>query len=318
MPTGVDFGWILPHGRARMPSGGLAALAAQAQTVLDAARGHVRSLWIADHFMAGDDGTAPLPEALTTLAYLAAKIPDVRLGTLVLGQNYRNPALLAKMAATLQVLSGGRFVCGIGAGWKEEEYRAYGYEFPSAAVRIAQMVEAVQICRLMWDPGRRQATFHGRYYRIDRATCEPKPVPAPPVLIGGGGEKLTLRAVAEYADWWNLPGVSPDEFARKTAILARHCGTVGRDPAVILKSWKGVVAIARTREEAAAHLHGYPIWPGDVPLLGTPEDIREQIGAYVRAGVQSFMLEFADEPATEGVRLFAEEVAPAFRAESRA
>jgi alkanesulfonate monooxygenase SsuD/methylene tetrahydromethanopterin reductase-like flavin-dependent oxidoreductase (luciferase family) len=272
--------------------------------------GHFRSAWISDHLM---DGQYDIPEALTTLSYLAGLYSQMTFGTAVIGQGYRNPALLAKMAATLQQLSGGRFILGIGAGWKEDEYRAYGYDFPSTATRIAQLAESVQICKQLWDPSLPEATFLGQHYRIERAVCQPKPAVPPPVMIGGAGEKLTLRVVAQHADWWNLIGASPEVFARKLAVLERHCASVDRDPTTIRKTWMGTVSIGSTSHQAQAQMTGLPLWPGDVALVGTPDEIIEQLQAYTALGVDLFFLSFADEPRMDGIGMFIGEVSSRFR-----
>jgi len=305
----IEFGWVLPTGEARMPNGGSQAYLPHLRRLIDSVEGRFHSLWMPDHLMFGQ---SDIPEALTLLSLLAGITTDLHLGTIVLGQSYRNPALLAKMAATLQQLSGGRVILGIGAGWKEDEYQAYGYEYPPARIRIAQMAEVIQICRAMWDPTQPEASFSGDHFQISNAVCNPKPVPVPPIMIGGGGEKLTLRIVARHADWWNLPGVSPTEYARKLNILASHCVAVGRNPNEIRKTWTGVVSIAASRSQAEQQMDGYPIWSGDIPLVGTPDDIRTQLQAYVDLGVDYFMLAFADEPSSEGISLFTTAVVQAW------
>lgn len=296
----IDFGWMLPTGAQRLPANPDEA-EAHVGRVLDTIHGRFHSAWMPDHLM---DAQAPIPEALVTVSYYASLYPDLFWGTAVLSQSFRNPALLAKMAATLQQLSGSRFILGIGAGWKEDEYCGYGYDFPKAAVRIAQMAEAVQICRTMWDVEQEAVSFNGRYYRLNQAICRPKPTPPPPIMIGGGGEQLTLRVVAQHADWWNLPGVPPAEYARKLDILAQYCGEYGRVANDIRKTWMGVVSIAYTRQQAEEQLATYPIWPGDVPLVGTPGDIRQQLNAYTALGVDLFILSFVDEPRLAGINLF--------------
>ncbi len=301
----IEFGWVLPTGKTRMPDGGPKAYLPHLRHLIATIADNFHSLWMPDHLMFGQSDT---PEALTLLSVLAGITPDLHLGTIVLGQSYRNPALLAKMAATLQQLSGGRFVLGIGAGWKEDEYRAYGYQYPPTRARIAQMAETIQICRALWDPAQPQASFQGEYYQVSDAVCNPKPVPTPPIMIGGGGEKLTLRVVAEHADWWNIPGVSPAEYARKLDILASHCAAVGRDPNEIRKTWTGVVSIATSRSLAEQQVERYPIWPGDIPLVGTPDDVRAQLQAYIDLGIDYFMLAFADEPVQEGISLFSTKI----------
>ena len=306
--THIDFGWELPSGERRMPPGGPENYEPHVRRVLKRLSGHFHSAWLPDHLM--HNHTA-VPEALTTISYLAGLFPALHFGNVVLGQSYRNPALLAKMGATLQHLSGGRFMLGIGAGWKEDEYRAYGYNFPKASTRIAQLAEVVQICKAMWDPAQPEAIFHGHYHHIESAICNPKPTPAPPLMIGGAGEKLMLRLIAQHADWWNLVGAPPDVMARKIAVLERHCAEVGRNPASIRKTWMGVVSVAPTRAAAEAALERYPIWPDDVPLVGTPAEVIAGLQAYVDLGVDLFILGFTDEPAPGGIDLFIEEVMPA-------
>ena len=158
------------------------------------------TVWIPDHFQFGD---SLRPEAWTVLTYLAALFPRFRFGHLVLGQSFRNPALLAKMAATLQDLTGGRYILGIGAGWHEEEYRAYGYDYPSGGTRVEELAEAIEVIRAMWTES--PATFHGKHYRIDGAYCVPRPDPPPPIMVGTNGPKA-LRVTARLADWWNWDG----------------------------------------------------------------------------------------------------------------
>lgn len=305
----IEFGWEIPTGPRRMPPD-ITHYEAHVRRVLTTLSGRFHSAWMPDHLM---DGYTNVLEALTTLSYLAALYPALHFGPIVLGQNYRNPALLAKMAATLQQLTAGRFILGVGAGWRAEEYRGYGYELPPVPTRIAQLAEVVQICKLLWDPTQNEATFHGHYYRIDRAICQPKPKPAPPVMIGGAGEKLMLGVVARHADWWNLVGVSPEVYALKIEVLRQRCGEVGREPAEIRKSWMGVVSVATSRAEAERAMQRYPLWSGDVPIVGTPAEVVAQLQRYTALGVDLFILGFADEPNLAGIELFVEQVWPLFQ-----
>ena len=300
----IHFGWMLPTGKQRLPATPTNKNE-HILRVLEFINGRFHSAWIPDHLM---DDQAPIPEAFVTLSYFAGLFPHLFWGTAVLCQSFRNPALLAKMGATLQVLSGSRFILGVGAGWKADEYQAYGYDFPKASVRIAQMAEAIQICKAMWDSEQKEVTFNGRYYQIKNAICQPKPAPPPPVMIGGGGEKLTLRVVAEHADWWNLPGTPPQEYARKLGILEAYCREYGRSSTEIRKTWMGVVSIAESRPQAEKQINQYPIWPGDIPLVGTPYDIRTQLNAYINLGVDLFILSFVDEPDMTGIKLFMDHV----------
>ena len=274
--------------------------------------------WLDDHFY----GVATPPsddslECWTLMAALARETSRLRFGTLVICNNYRHPPLLAKMASTLDHVSGGRLEFGIGAGWYEHEYKAYGYDFPPIGTRLAQLEEALQIVKLMWTEER--ASFAGRHYRVERAWCNPKPVqqPHPPIMIGGGGEKVLLRLVAQYADRWNFGG-SLDDFRHKLAVLDRHCAAVGRDPAAIEKSWFGNIIIepdaARLAErlaKRAARGHGDAY--GLNAIVGTPEQIIGRLREYIALGVTHFIGMFGRVDRLGATELFAREVMPAFR-----
>ena len=270
------------------------------------------SAWVADHFVpwySAMEPSAATLEAWTALTYLAGRYPHLLFGTSVLSQSYRPPALLAKMGAILQTLSNGRFVLGIGAGWKEDEYQAYGYDYPPISTRIEQLSEAVKIIRLMWTEPR--ATFHGRYYHVEGAICEPKPDPLPPILIGGGGKKLTLRVVAEQADWWNFPNCTVERYTELLGFLRGHCEAVGRDFTNITKTWSSeCVAVAPTMEKAEQIAKASPFFKLGPPIFGTPEEVADRLRPYADLGVQHFMLRFADFPKTDGAQMFAREVAP--------
>jgi alkanesulfonate monooxygenase SsuD/methylene tetrahydromethanopterin reductase-like flavin-dependent oxidoreductase (luciferase family) len=274
---------------------------------LDVARQSFTSLWFADHFMYGD---ADIHEAWVTLSYAAALAPELTVGHMVTCNSYRPPALVAKMAASLQSLTEGRFVLGYGAGWKEDEYLAYGYDFPSAATRIAQMEEGIQVIKTMWrDP---EATFHGTYYQVENARCEPRPDPSPPIMIGGDGEKLTLRAVARHADWWNCYSRTPEGAARKIAVLREHCEREGRDFARIRKTWSGTVIIDRDQKAAVARA-GDRLEGDQQPIVGDPSAVVERIQELVALGFDMFQIGFDHYPETSDLELFAAEVMPRFR-----
>jgi F420-dependent oxidoreductase-like protein len=195
------------------------------------------SIWVMDHLyqieMVGPRED-PMLEAYTLLAALAARTKTARLGTMVTGVTYRNPALLAKIVTTLDVISSGRAILGIGAAWNDDEHAGYGFDFPSAGERLDRLEEALQICRAMFRE--QAASFEGRHYRVRQVLNNPKPIRGRiPVLIGGGGEKRTLRLVAQYGDACNLFG-DPDAVRHKLDVLERHCADVGRDPAEITKT----------------------------------------------------------------------------------
>lgn len=268
--------------------------------------GAFKTIWVSDHLT---PWTAGMPENLdtlecwTALTYLAGAFPDRRFGTAVLSNSFRNPALLAKMVATLDELSGGRFILGIGAGWREYEYLAYGYDFPSPAVRVRQLSEGVQIIRKLWTED--NVTFNGRYFKVNNLTCYPHPSPCPPIMIGGGGENLTLRVVARYADWWNTQAAL-DSYRHKLQVLAEHCDKVGRKFGDIRKTAEAFIALGETREEAKRRA----LTGRQYHFLGTPEEAVTWLGGFLDLGVDYFEVRFLDEPSTAGARLFAEWVIP--------
>jgi alkanesulfonate monooxygenase SsuD/methylene tetrahydromethanopterin reductase-like flavin-dependent oxidoreductase (luciferase family) len=276
---------------------------------LELAAGSFDSAWMVDHLQFGNIGVL---EGFTALAYVAALQPRLKVGHAVLCQSFRNPALLAKMAATLQFMSGGRFTLGLGAGWHEEEYRAYGYDFPPARVRVEQLDEALQIIRAMWSEER--VTFEGRHYRVIDARCEPRPDPLPPVMVGAFGPRM-LRLTATHADEWNVSSTGPARYRRLAEEFERACAEVGRDPATVRRSWIGGCACARTRGEAEA-VAGDRFSvddEDDFDFVGTPEQVVEQLRAFVELGVDSFMLDCADFPSLTTLELVINEVLPAVR-----
>jgi F420-dependent oxidoreductase-like protein len=197
----------------------------------------IEHAWLFDHFMPinGDTG-GPCLEGWSLLSAFAALTNRVRLGLMVTGNTYRHPAVLANIGATVDVISGGRLDFGIGAGWNETEHNAYGIPLYAPGERIRRLGEACEVIKRMWTET--APSFEGRYYQIKDAYCEPKPLqkPTPPFVIGGSGEKLTLRIVAQYADIWNFVGGGAETFKQKSALLDEHCAAVGRDPQTILRS----------------------------------------------------------------------------------
>jgi alkanesulfonate monooxygenase SsuD/methylene tetrahydromethanopterin reductase-like flavin-dependent oxidoreductase (luciferase family) len=222
---------------------------------------------------------------------------------------YREPALLAKITSTIDVISGGRLDWGIGAGWYENECRGYGYEFPVPKDRIGMLRESVEIVKSMWSE--KETTYKGNYYKLERGNCDPKPVqkPHPPIWIGGGGEQLTLRVVARHADYANFGGTVED-FKRKKKILAEHCVAVGRDFDEIKLTWSPEVFMRETQKELDAagsqSLWGHPLeqWKA-TSLVGTPEQVSEKVAEYVGLGCVGFVPWCADYPDTTTLDLFA-------------
>jgi alkanesulfonate monooxygenase SsuD/methylene tetrahydromethanopterin reductase-like flavin-dependent oxidoreductase (luciferase family) len=277
----IEFGLVIPAGPPREQIVTWLDAIDRACAALPAS---VKSLWVTDHFFWDD---APTYEAWTTLTYLAARYPAYTVGPIVLSQSYRNPALLAKMAATLQLLSGGRFVMAIGAGWKADEYAAYGYDFPSPKVRLEQLQESLEIMTQLWrTPGK--VTFHGQHYHIEDAYCEPKPTPVPPILIGGGGNK-TIALAVKYADMWNVPDCNPATYAEKVEVVKATCAAQGRDPNTLQLSWFGRLAVGETVLEAEALSNGQ--WTAANALVGTFDDVVAQIRELEAAGASFLMVD---------------------------
>jgi F420-dependent oxidoreductase-like protein len=290
--------------------------------------GLFESVWVFDHFH-----TVPVPtqeathEAWSLMAAFGAATTRVRLGQMCTCIGYRNPAYLAKVAATVDLISGGRAEMGIGAGWYEHEWRAYGYGFPSAGERLAMLDEGVQIMRQLWTTG--NATLHGKHYQVDGAICQPLPLQEGgiPLWIAGGGEKKTLRIAAQYAAYTNFDG-NPEGFRRKSALLEEHCKEVGTDYAAITRSANYNMIIGETAREVAdklewfrAHLVKYV--PADVadgrvtmmskgPLVGTPEQVTERLAELNGLGMTYAIINMADVAYDRsGLRLFTEKVMPA-------
>ncbi|MCY4578621.1 MAG: LLM class flavin-dependent oxidoreductase [Chloroflexi bacterium] len=279
----------------------------------------------------GDDGASlydllgiPTLECWTTLSALAAETERIRLIPMVLANLYRHPGTLAKMAATLDVISGGRLVLGIGAGGGEGDHKAYGLPYPSTRERVAMMGEAVEVIRLLWSGER--VSFEGNYYRLDNALCDPAPVqrPGPPILIGGSGERHLLRAAAQYADITNMRAdMSIGEHGAKRSVLDAHCAAVGREPSEIALSHNAHVFIGEDKaavervmaEHAGRHgvsVEGFRASLGNA-IVGTPAQCVEQLRRYVDYGIGWFFLLFPEPVSVGDLDLFAKEVLPAFR-----
>jgi len=263
------------------------------------------SVWVMDHFwqlppLGGP--TQPMLEAYTLLGGLAARTRRVKLGTLVTGVTYRNPALLAKMVTTLDIVSSGRAMLGLGAAWYEEEHDAFGFDFPPAGERLDRLEEALQICRAMFTE--EAPSFAGKHYRVEKALNIPRPVQpnGPRIMVGGSGEKRTLRLVAKYADMCNING-SPDTIRHLLEVLRGHCADVGRDPGEITTTRLGSLFLTSSAEEAE-QTSGFLRDAAGADFeerftVGDPGAVIDQVDALVDAGLDEliFNLPFAD-PAT--------------------
>jgi F420-dependent oxidoreductase-like protein len=275
------------------------------------------SLWLNDHLYGIPVPNIPILEAWTTLCAVGAVTSKVELGLLVSPPGFRNPALHAKMAATLDHISGGRVIVGLGAGWFTQEFEGYGFRFPPTRERLSQLREAVTIMKRMWTED--TPSFHGKHFRIDSVICEPRPTRRPPILIGGGGEKVLLRIAAEHADIWNNLAVHQAALPAKIEVLRRHCDDVGRDFGAITLSQQTLVVIGeneddgRQKMQKATGLYGGHL--GDIEgagIWGSAGQVIERIRRHVDLGVRQFVIEFFGRDIRMPARLFAEQVLPAF------
>ena len=303
----IDFGLGLLFGP---PPGQLNKWLDDLDASLPLLEGHFRSLWMTDHFFW--EGK-PTYEAMTVLSFLAGRFPAYEVGPMVLGQSYRNPAMLALMAATLQTLSGGRFIMGIGAGWKEDEYRAYNYPFPRAGIRLGELVDTIEIFKRLWTEGG-QVTYQGKHYQVTDAWCDPKPDPIPPIMVGGRGNKM-LRITAEHADWWNLPDSNIEHYTERLNVLKKHCDDVGREISTLRLTWFGRLAIGKTQAEAEALAVSRELkYSTDNAFVGTPEQIAQQMGEFIEVGVDYFMIDVIGLPNPDVINLVTQELLPKVKA----
>lgn len=242
-------------------------------------------VYVADHFMSNDDEAAgPMLECWAVVTALAAAVPRVGIGTLVCGNTYRHPAILANQAAAADVISGGRIILGLGAGWQQNEHDRYGIELYPVGERLDRFAEACAIVRSLSTQER--TTFHGEHYHLTDAPMEPKPVGPLPLLVGGGGEKRTLRIAAEHAQEWNVWS-TPDVFAHKSGVLDGHCRDLGRDPAEIRRSTQALLFLSDD-QAFLDRMRGM-----DMPmptLIGTPSELVDVVGAYRDAGVDELIV----------------------------
>ncbi|TPW76868.1 LLM class F420-dependent oxidoreductase [Schumannella sp. 10F1B-5-1] len=301
-------------------------------TLADA--GPWESLWVFDHFHpVPKPTTEAVHEAWTLMAAFAATTSRIRLGQMCTCMSYRNPAYLAKVAATVDIVSGGRTEMGIGAGWYEHEWKAYGYGFPSAGERLARLDEGVQIFKQAWETG--SATLNGKHYQVDGAMVRPQPLqtvvdgqPGIPLWIAGGGEKVTLRIAAKYAQYTNFAG-DPETFQHKSELLREHCAAVGTDFDAIVRSSNFTTVIGATEAEVSERIDriearvkpylgddGAAGYVADLrsgaQLAGTPEQIVERLRAASELGLGYAIHNFPESAYDRsGVELFEREVIPA-------
>jgi F420-dependent oxidoreductase-like protein len=287
------------------------------------------SIWRSDHwFSFTADRTLPALEPFLSFVLAAEVTRRLRFGPLVAAVTFRPPALVARMAAQIDALSGGRFVLGLGAGWNVPEHEAFAFELAPPRERLDRLEEAIQVARALWAPG--PAHFAGRYYQLRGAECYPKPAqPRLPILVGGNGEQRTLRIVARHADEWNALYQAPEAYRVKNAVLAERCAEVGRDPATIRRSMMIGYLVGRDERELRAHLAKLPAnRGGGTPqdpdralaalrergwLVGTPDALVEQCGRLAEAGLDRLMLHHLALDDDTALELVASRVLPQLR-----
>ncbi|MGB0620309.1 MAG: TIGR03560 family F420-dependent LLM class oxidoreductase [Myxococcota bacterium] len=276
------------------------------------------SLWVCDHLYGVPAPQLPILEAWTQLAAIAAVTDQAKLGTLVTPPFFRNPAVLAKQIATIEQIAPGRTIAGLGAGWFKPEFEQTGCDFPDTRDRLTALEDMVEVMKRMWTD--EKATYEGRFYSVNEAICEPKPAKKPEILIGGGGEKVTMAIAARHADTWNNMAVFQAQLAQKVEALDKRCEEAGRDPASIEKSQQCVVVIGEDDAAGQAGLEkAKKIYGGHMGgaleehgIWGSPERVIEGIERHRALGVSFFVMEFFGRDTRAPAQLFAETVMPVF------
>jgi F420-dependent oxidoreductase-like protein len=311
MPVSVHFGVTVPQISRSWEEAKIAAQEFERQGY--------DSLWACDHLLGVPRPEVPILESWTLLTALGAITERVELGTLVTPPGFRNPAHLAKIVATLDRITNGRVVPGLGAGWFRQEFLAYGYDFPDTRVRLQRLAEAAKVMTRAWtEPG---LTYEGTHYRTEHLTISPPPVRRPPLLIGGSGEKVTMRVAARFADIWNNSAGQQANLAHKVDVLREHCRAVGRDPEAVRISQQCMVLITERAEEVepmlqrAEQLFGGHMGNvrGPLAIAGTPDMVAERIQRHIDLGCSHFVIEFFGRDTRVPAGLFAQTVIPRFR-----
>ncbi|MCK4286352.1 MAG: TIGR03560 family F420-dependent LLM class oxidoreductase [Candidatus Lokiarchaeota archaeon] len=265
------------------------------------------SLWAMDHLMWGDYNEGSVFEAFALLSALAVETKSIKLGPLVTCNSFRSPTLTAKIASTIDIISNGRLIFGYGAGWKEEEYKAYGFPFSDPVTRVKQMREGITLIKKLWTE--EKTTFKGDFYEAKDAICKPKPVqkPHPPIMIGGGGEKYTLKVAAEIGNIWNAWGPNTEEYKRKANILKEYCDKLGRKIDDIDLSWSGNILIGKNEKDLNKKISRYG---KDISFVCTYDNCTEILQDYIDAGCKEFI--FSLYSFNEEKETFMEEIASSF------
>lgn len=306
MSKELTFGWVTQPALFDTPEGLDSRDIKLAHDMIAANEEHVEiardagfsTIWVEDHMGWGEKAHL---ECFTNMAWLAGRHEGLQYGTMVCGQAFRNPAYLSKLAVNMHLLTEGKFILGIGAGNNGGEHHEFGYEFLPPAERLVQLDEAAQIIKKLWSDS--PATFGGKYYRIENAFSSPLPDRPIPLMIGGGGEKKTLRLVAEHADWWCADVWPPDMFAHKVKALAGHCEAAGRDLAEITLGQVVWVSVEEKSEQATR-------WDNLHIVAGDVDEVTREFEEFRDAGAEHFMCRFMDYPNPAGLERFITKVLP--------
>jgi alkanesulfonate monooxygenase SsuD/methylene tetrahydromethanopterin reductase-like flavin-dependent oxidoreductase (luciferase family) len=302
----LSMGWVMQPALFDIPEGvdprdirlARDMIAANEKHVEIARKAGFDTIWVEDHMGWGEKAHL---ECFTNMAWLAGRHAGLRYGTMVCGQAFRNPAYLAKLATNMFLLTEGKFILGIGAGNNPGEHNEFGYTFLPPAERLDQTEEAIKIVRALWTES--PATFRGEHYFVDRAFCSPMPDVPIPLMVGGGGEKRTLRLVAQYADWWCADVGTVEAFRHKSQVLDGHCYAAGRDPRSVMRAQSTWVSIEEDSSRAVR-------WPDLHIVAGNPYEVCAELNAFIEAGVGHFMFRFMDYPKTAGIERFIDHVLP--------
>lgn len=300
--TNVQFGWLAPQGET---DSGRAEFVKAVRRALDLIVGSFDSVWLSDHLQFGD---SILLEGWTELAYFVGMQPALKYGHIVLSQLFRNPAQLAKMAATFQYMSQGNFILGLGAGWNQEECDAYGLPFPDSKQRVEGLEETLQIIKMLWKG--EKSTFTGTHHSIKDAYCQPKPEPEPSIMLASSQPKM-MRLCAQYADWWHTPATDPAKLKEQLTALDKACEALGRDPATLKRTLSlDDIYCAPNEKELRALTSNRQI--NDEDIVGTPAQIIERLQELADLGISYFMFRAGGFPQLASLETLVHEVVPAF------